>query len=111
MGLRHLCQTKLPLWFQWLFTTQQPKPSVFQWQERTTSHVLPSGLDDYPRGEFLHSDDKHIDLLSWLAFFASTLSKLRQTLSLAPDLALEKQLDQLLHSLDEHWGEDGFYDL
>ena len=64
-------------WYKWLKTTQSgPSYGTFRWRGRTKTHTLSSGLDDYPRGLYPSENDKHADLLSWMAYSARTLKRL-----------------------------------
>lgn len=48
------------------------RTEAYRWRGRTASHVLTSGMDDYPRGE-PHAGELHLDLISWMAFFSRTM--------------------------------------
>lgn len=48
---------------------------AFRWRGRTKDHVLTSGLDDYPRAPTPHTGELHLDLISWMGFFADTMRK------------------------------------
>jgi mannosyl-oligosaccharide glucosidase len=58
----------------------------YRWRGRTVNHVLTSGLDDYPRAKVPHSGELHLDLLSWMAFFANTMSEIAEFLGEEDDL-------------------------
>lgn len=51
---------------------------AFRWRGRTKDHVLTSGLDDYPRAPTPHTGELHLDLISWMGFFADTMRKLAE---------------------------------
>lgn len=44
----------------------------YRWRGRTPTHILTSGMDDYPRGP-AHAGELHLDLISWMAFFTRTM--------------------------------------
>ena len=64
-------------WYEFLKTSQgSARPGCFLWKGRTSGQSLASGLDDYPRGFFVNDDECHLDLHSWLIFFAKSMSHL-----------------------------------
>ena len=67
--------------YRWLRKTQAGKTKgEFYWRGTTDSHCLASGLDDYPRAKYRSPQDRHLDLLSWMAFAANTLGRLSKLL-------------------------------
>ncbi|CAK9073938.1 Mannosyl-oligosaccharide glucosidase GCS1 (Alpha-glucosidase 1) (Glucosidase 1) (Protein KNOPF) (Protein MUNCHKIN), partial [Durusdinium trenchii] len=75
---------RLTRWYAWLERSQRSdhRASCFRWKGRTAAHCLASGLDDYPRGLYVNSDECHLDLHSWMLFFARTLESLCGKLNL-----------------------------
>lgn len=82
----------------WFRTTQKGqlkewdrKPSsrveAYRWRGRTNEHVLTSGMDDYPRASPPHVGELHVDLISWLGFFARTMSEIAKYLGEEDDFA------------------------
>ncbi|MFH4974886.1 hypothetical protein AB6A40_001595 [Gnathostoma spinigerum] len=77
---------RLRAWYKWLRTTQTgPLPGTFTWQGRNATtdlelnpKTLPSGLDDYPRASHPSTNEYHVDLLSWMAISARSLTKLAE---------------------------------
>jgi mannosyl-oligosaccharide glucosidase len=51
------------------------KREGYRWRGRTATHILTSGMDDFPRGP-PHAGELHLDLLSWVAFFTRTMRKI-----------------------------------
>jgi mannosyl-oligosaccharide glucosidase len=51
------------------------KREAYRWRGRTPTHILPSGMDDYPRGS-PHAGELHLDLISWVAFFTRTMREI-----------------------------------
>lgn len=49
---------------------------LFRWRDQTSNHGLGSGLDDYPRGWYIASNQLHLDLQSWMAMFAQGIARL-----------------------------------
>lgn len=81
---------KLVRHFKWFLRTQRgvlvgsdgEDAFVFRWRGRSSHHTLTSGLDDYPRGEVPSEYELHVDLLSWMAFSARSLGKLKRILEI-----------------------------
>ena len=63
------------------------KSEAYRWRGRTETHVLTSGLDDYPRATPPHSGELHLDLMSWMGFFARTMGDISEYLGLDEDQA------------------------
>ncbi|KAJ3212030.1 Processing alpha glucosidase I [Clydaea vesicula] len=88
---------------------------AFRWRGRSDQHTLTSGLDDYPRASPPHAGELHVDLLSWVGFFAKTLRSCAIELGLQEDVReYENDYKEMLISLNElHWDskEEGFFDL
>ncbi|KAJ3042810.1 Processing alpha glucosidase I [Rhizophlyctis rosea] len=79
----------------------------YRWRGRTNQHTLTSGLDDYPRASPPHEGELHVDLISWVAFYARTLRAVAEEIGREGDVKrfLEDE-GNLLRSLDElHWNE------
>lgn len=55
---------------------------TFRWRGRSDDHTLSSGLDDYPRAQNASKNELHVDLLTWMAFSASSLQQINQFLGL-----------------------------
>nr|AIG56123.1 secreted protein [Achlya hypogyna] len=72
---------KLVRWFEWFQKTQSgSKPHSFRWRGRHDDgrlmpNTLASGLDDYPRASVPGDDERHVDLLSWMAKASNVLAK------------------------------------
>lgn len=72
--------------YQWFRRTQRgeirewgrratSRVEAYRWRGRSPTHVLTSGLDDYPRAPEPHSGELHVDLLSWMGFFARAMQE------------------------------------
>lgn len=64
--------------FYEFYKSSQGNPTMnftYSWRDKNSNGCLGSGLDDYPR-DYLTNDRKeiHIDLQSWMAFFASFMT-------------------------------------
>lgn len=77
----------------------------YRWRGRTPRHILPSGLDDYPRAQPPHPGELHIDAISWVGMMAKSLLQIAQYLKDSDDVAeLTKQLDAIKKNIDDlHW--------
>lgn len=74
----------------------------FRWRGRTSDHTLTSGLDDYPRAHTPHPGELHVDLISWIAFYAKTLASVaREIPGMEADVDdLEAQYKVMVDSLE-----------
>jgi mannosyl-oligosaccharide glucosidase len=79
----------------------------YRWRGRTETHILPSGLDDYPRAQPPHPGELHVDLLSWVGLMTKSLINIADALGITDDVAeLRKNLEAIEHNLvDLHWSE------
>ncbi|KAG6035836.1 hypothetical protein E4U41_005900 [Claviceps citrina] len=79
----------------------------YRWRGRTETHVLTSGLDDYPRPQPPHPGELHVDLLSWVGLMAKSLRSMADALGLDDDAAeLGAHLDAIRHNLNDlHWSD------
>ncbi|GAA6060932.1 hypothetical protein JCM10212_003840 [Sporobolomyces blumeae] len=110
---------KLKLHYNWFRSTQRGQIREFgrssrssaegyRWRGRTTDHVLTSGLDDYPRAVPPHLGELHVDLASWMAFFARTMKEVAEFLEIEDDVEeYEDHYDAIVHNIDDlHWNEE-----
>lgn len=79
----------------------------YRWRGRTETHILASGLDDYPRPQPPHPGELHVDLMSWVGLMTKSLKKIAEALELEEEVAeLTKNLVAIEHNLsDLHWSE------
>ncbi|RXG42807.1 hypothetical protein VDGE_08395 [Verticillium dahliae] len=79
----------------------------YRWRGRTETHILTSGLDDYPRPQPPHPGELHVDLMSWVGLMTKSLMNIADALGMREDVdkykttltAIERNLDDL------HWSE------
>jgi mannosyl-oligosaccharide glucosidase len=68
--------------YAWFRRTQRGqsdgRPTGYRWRGRTATHVLTSGLDDYPRAAVPSSGELHLDLACWMAFFGKTMAEIAE---------------------------------
>ncbi len=103
---------KFKLQYEWFHSTQIGKFTeydyngtnfdlAFKWRGRKGKHILTSGMDDYPRSSTQHPGDLHVDLLSWMAYFANSLERVANILELKADAKkYQKHYKQMMHTLD-----------
>ena len=118
--------------YRWLRRTQAGETEgTFYWRGTTDTHCLASGLDDFPRATHRSPQDRHLDLLSWMAFAAEILGRLAKLLlssgngallrgasmensaSAADVAAFARDYTLYMAKMEEHWHEaDGtWYDI
>ncbi|WFD29638.1 mannosyl-oligosaccharide glucosidase [Malassezia sp. CBS 17886] len=69
---------------QWL-RAASAKGEAYRWRGRSDTHVLTSGLDDYPRAATPHVGELHVDLHSWMGAFARGMRTFAEALGLDDD--------------------------
>jgi mannosyl-oligosaccharide glucosidase len=77
----------------------------FKWRGREGKHILTSGMDDFPRSAVAHPGDLHVDLISWVSYFAKRLEGVANVLGYEKDVKLFKSHQKLMsETLDKvHW--------
>lgn len=84
----------------------------YRWKGRTETHILTSGIDDYPRPQPPHPGELHVDLMSWVGLMSKSLMNIAKALGNDEDAEqLQKNLVAIEHNLDDlHWSEkEGCY--
>ncbi|KAI9742073.1 MAG: Processing alpha glucosidase I [Cirrosporium novae-zelandiae] len=81
---------------------------AYRWRGRTPQHILPSGLDDYPRPQPPHPGELHTDLISWMGMMTRTMRRIATTLDEIDDsIEFTKYETAILHNIDDlHWDSD-----
>ncbi|KAM0791195.1 hypothetical protein ACM66B_005677 [Microbotryomycetes sp. NB124-2] len=110
---------KLKRHYEWFRSTQRgqirewgrqarSRREAYRWRGRSKTHVLTSGLDDYPRAQPPHLGELHVDLISWMGFFAKTMSEIAEFLEQEDDLAeFEGHYTAIVQNIDDlHWSEE-----
>jgi mannosyl-oligosaccharide glucosidase len=85
---------------------------AYRWRGRTVTHILTSGLDDYPRPQPPHPSELHVDLMSWVGLMTKSLMNIAKAMGNEDDAQeLQKNLVAIEHNLDDlHWSEkEGCY--
>ncbi|CDZ96890.1 glycoside hydrolase family 63 protein [Phaffia rhodozyma] len=84
------------------------RAEAYRWRGRTDKHVLTSGLDDYPRAVPPSVGELHVDLMSWMGFFARTMKEIAGYLGEEDDEEeYARNEKNILANLDAlHWSEE-----
>lgn len=69
------------------------RTEAYRWRGRTETHVLTSGLDDYPRAKPPHVGELHLDLISWMGFFTRTMRGIAEFAGEKEDEAEFKEIE------------------
>ncbi|KAI0362709.1 glycoside hydrolase [Trametes cingulata] len=83
------------------------RTEAYRWRGRSQQHVLTSGMDDYPRGP-PHAGELHLDLISWMAFFAQTMRDISEFVGELEDAAAFEEIAKAtIENIDDlHWSEE-----
>ncbi|KAK1453828.1 mannosyl oligosaccharide glucosidase [Colletotrichum melonis] len=84
----------------------------YRWRGRTETHVLTSGLDDYPRPQPPHPGELHVDLMSWVGLMTKSLMNIADALGMAEQVdEFKTTLNAIRRNLNDlHWSEkEGCY--
>ena len=78
---------------------------AYRWRGRTPRHILPSGLDDYPRPQPPHPGELHTDLISWMGMMTRSLRRLAEALSESDDASEFSTYEKaIIRNIDDlHW--------
>lgn len=79
----------------------------YRWRGRTPSHILTSGLDDYPRVQPPHPGELHVDLISWMGMMTRAIKRIAVYLDETEDAAEFARYDEaIVRNIDDlHWSE------
>lgn len=103
---------KLKRHYEWFRATQRgqirewgrqarSRSEAYRWRGRSKTHVLTSGLDDYPRAQPPHLGELHVDLISWMGFFAKTMGEIASFLREEDDVAeYQQHYDAIVANID-----------
>ena len=69
------------------------RTEAYRWRGRSPTHVLTSGMDDYPRGP-PHAGELHLDLISWMAFFTGTMRDIAEFIGETEDAAAFVEIEK-----------------
>ena len=93
----------LERWFGWFNRSQSgSQEGTFRWRGRKGYHLLPCGLDDYPRSVCATAAEKHVDLYSWASLMGSTIHSIGE--AIGEESKYEQYAASLRDKLDgQHW--------
>ena len=80
---------------------------AYRWRGSTQTHLLTSGLDDYPRPQPPHPGELHVDLISWMGLMTGTMKRIAGSLDIPEDEAEYAKIEHaILRNIDDlHWDE------
>lgn len=84
----HSIYIRLRRHYEWFRRTQRgqikqygrkarSRSEAYRWRGRSETHVLTSGMDDFPRAP-AHAGELHLDLISWMGFFSRTMKEIAE---------------------------------
>jgi mannosyl-oligosaccharide glucosidase len=78
---------------------------AYRWRGRTVRHILPSGIDDYPRPQPPHPGELHTDLISWVGMMTRSLRRLAESLGEGEDATeFQGYETAIIRNIDDlHW--------
>lgn len=102
--------------YEWFRRTQRGKISEvdreaysskegYRWRGRTATHILTSGLDDYPRAPKPDPAELHVDLISWVGLMSRSLKRIATYLDLQDDVQeFTRHEYAIVRNIDDlHW--------
>ncbi|KAL9655054.1 hypothetical protein ABK040_008837 [Willaertia magna] len=92
--------------YEWYLKTQQGRAlHSYRWRGRTPGHTLSSGLDDFPRGTDIPSDDeRHLDLFSWIYMMTDTMNKIHKIIYNTESKELVERMQNMKDNIKSlHW--------
>lgn len=80
---------------------------AYRWRGRTPQHILPSGLDDYPRAQPPHPGELHLDAISWVGMMSKSLKSIAAYVGEEDDkVEFEGHAEAIVRNIDDlHWDE------
>ena len=80
--------------------TAHSRTEGYRWRGRSETHVLTSGMDDYPRAP-AHAGELHLDLISWMGFFSRTMKEIAEFIGEEDDAeTFAKNENAIIHNID-----------
>ena len=78
---------------------------AYRWRGRSTTHVLTSGLDDYPRPQPPHPGELHTDLISWMGMMTRSMRRIADTIGEMDDVKeFQGYGTAIIRNIDDlHW--------
>jgi len=80
--------------------TAHSRTEGYRWRGRSETHVLTSGMDDYPRAP-AHAGELHLDLISWMGFFSRTMKEIAEFIGEDDDAeTFARNENAITHNID-----------
>jgi len=82
------------------------RSEAYRWRGRSETHVLTSGMDDFPRAP-AHAGELHLDLISWMGFFSRTMKDIAEFVGEDDDAETFAENEKaIIQNIDDlHWSE------
>ncbi|KAF1353189.1 glucosidase I [Delphinella strobiligena] len=79
----------------------------YRWRGSTATHLLTSGLDDYPRPQPPHPGELHTDLISWMGMMSRAMKRIASFLGEEDDVTSFGKIEEaIIKNIDDlHWDE------
>lgn len=71
------------------------RTEAYRWRGRSETHVLTSGMDDYPRA-LAHAGELHLDLISWMGFFTRTMGGIAEFIGETEDAESFREIEKAI---------------
>lgn len=71
------------------------RTEAYRWRGRSDTHVLTSGMDDYPRGP-PHAGELHLDLISWMGLFSRTMREISEFIGEVDDAISYTEIEKAI---------------
>ena len=80
---------------------------AYRWRGRSQTHILTSGLDDYPRPQPPHPGELHVDLISWMGIMTRSMRRIAETIAESDDAKEFRGYETaIIRNIDDlHWSE------
>ena len=80
--------------------TAHSRTEGYRWRGRSETHVLTSGMDDYPRAP-AHAGELHLDLISWMGFFSRAMKEIAEFIGEEDDAEMFAGNEKaIIHNVD-----------
>ena len=80
--------------------TARSRMEGYRWRGRSETHVLTSGMDDYPRAP-AHAGELHLDLISWIGFLSRTMKEIAEFIGEEDDAeTFAEHENAIIHNID-----------
>ena len=80
----------------------------YRWRGSTATHLLTSGLDDYPRPQPPHPGELHTDLISWMGMMSRAMKRIASFIGEKDDAASYGKIETaIIKNIDDlHWDDE-----